>query len=177
MDDRFTKLLVSHCADGASINTGRYNGACTQLRNDGREWLLIIHCSNHRLELAIADAYKTDVNFKDVDTFLLNVYTLFKNSGKLKSLLGTIALNLGVTSVSFIKNYGTRFQNHKYRAIKAALINLVKLYLLCENMIAGGSQVCRSSTTLATLKGYIILLQNTAHHFFIIHTHNFKVRY
>ena len=55
--NRFTYLLVSHCADGASVNMGRYNGACTLMRNDEREWLLIIHCSNHRLELAIADAY------------------------------------------------------------------------------------------------------------------------
>ena len=72
------------------------------------EWLLIIHGSNDSL----VDAYKTDANFKDVNIFLLDVYTLFKYSGKLKSLLGTIALNLRVTSVSFIKNYGTRFQNH-----------------------------------------------------------------
>ena len=34
--NRFAYLLVSHCADGASVNMGRYNGACTLIRNDGR---------------------------------------------------------------------------------------------------------------------------------------------
>ena len=84
LEDRFIPLLISHCADGASVNMGRYNGACTQIKADGQLWLLlVVHCANHRLELVIADAYKMKPNFKDVDIFLLQVYQLFKNSGNL----------------------------------------------------------------------------------------------
>ena len=57
LEDRFTPLLISHCADSASVNMGRYNGACTQIKAYGQSWLLVIHCANHRLELAIADVY------------------------------------------------------------------------------------------------------------------------
>ena len=151
LEDRFIPLIISHCADSASVKMRRYNGACTQIKADGRPWLPVIHCANHHLELTIANAYKMEPNFKDVDIFLLQVYQLFKNSGKLKCLLHTIALHLNVTAVSSVKSHGTRFQNHKYRAIKALIINLVSFYLLCENALAGGREVCRLATTLATL--------------------------
>ena len=160
LEDCFIPLLISHCADGASVNMGRYNGACTQIKADGRPWLLVIHCANHRLELAITDAYKMEPNFKDMDIFSLQVYQLFKNSDKLKHFLHTIALNLNVTAVSFVMSHGTRFQNHKYRAIKALIISLVPFYLLCENALAGGREVCRLVTTLATLRGFFEKLQS-----------------
>ena len=32
LEDRFIPLLISHCADGASVNMGRYNGAGTQIK-------------------------------------------------------------------------------------------------------------------------------------------------
>ena len=109
LEDRFIPLLISHCANDASVNKGRYNGVCVQIKADGRPWLLVIHCANHRLELAIADAYKMEPNFKDVDIFLLQVYQLFKNGGKLKRLLHTMTLNLNVTAVSFVRSHRTRF--------------------------------------------------------------------
>ena len=43
--EQFTSNLVCVCADGASINMGRYNGVATQIKRDDRKWLLIIHCS------------------------------------------------------------------------------------------------------------------------------------
>ena len=43
---RFQQLLVSNCADGASINMGRSEGACTLMKTeDERIWLLLIHSS------------------------------------------------------------------------------------------------------------------------------------
>ena len=154
----FCQLFVR--ADGASVNMGIYTGACTQIKNDGRDWFLKIHCANHRLELPIGSAYADEPKFKIPDNLQLNIYQLFKNSGKLRRLLPTIALNLSVTCVFFIRSHGTRFQNHKYGAIKALLINLVPLYLLCENMITGGSDSCHSATTLSTLKDFFDKLQS-----------------
>jgi hypothetical protein len=48
--------LVSFTADGASVNTGKYNGVLTQLKRN-RPWLLTIHCANHRIELAVKSAF------------------------------------------------------------------------------------------------------------------------
>ena len=50
----------------------------------------------------MGSAYTIQPEFKIIKTLLLNIYQLFKNSGKLRQLLTTIALNLGVTFVSFV---------------------------------------------------------------------------
>lgn len=51
---RYNNLLIAVCADGAEVNMGRLSGACTLMKSL-RPWLLVIHCLNHRLDLAIAD--------------------------------------------------------------------------------------------------------------------------
>ena len=45
--DHFVNLMISVCADGASVNMGIYTGACSQIKNNGQDWLLKIHCANH----------------------------------------------------------------------------------------------------------------------------------
>ena len=84
-----------------------------------------MNCTNHRLELAMKDAFEADSAFKDVDKILPEMYLLTRNSGKVKRLLKSIAMQLNVMFVTYVKSSGTRFQNHKYRAIKALIINYV----------------------------------------------------
>ena len=47
---------MSATADGASVNFGAYNGLLTKI-GATRPWLLKIHCSNHRAELAIKKVF------------------------------------------------------------------------------------------------------------------------
>ena len=115
-------------------------GICILFRED-REWLTLIHCTNHRLELAMKDAFLVDAAFKEVDKVLLEMYLITRDSGKVKGLLKSIEMRLDVMYVSFAKSDGTRFQNHKYRAIKALIINYIPMSLLMENYIAVGSEV------------------------------------
>ncbi|XP_064596785.1 zinc finger protein 862-like [Liolophura sinensis] len=150
--ERHDKLMVSICTDGASVNMGKYNGACTQLKAE-REWLLVVHCSNHRLELAIKDAFASDKSFEEVDEIMTQMYYHFRNSGKAKRIFTATAIALGVTCVAFTKAHGTRFQNHKYRACKAMVINFLPLCLYCENMIETPG-ACKTET-VAKLRGYL----------------------
>ena len=53
---KYEKSLVSATADGASVNFGAYNGLLTKI-GATRPWLLKIHCSNHRAELAIKKVF------------------------------------------------------------------------------------------------------------------------
>jgi hypothetical protein len=55
--DNFTKRLASLNMDGASVNMGSINRLGAKLRNNS-PWLLIIHCFNHRMELAVKVAFK-----------------------------------------------------------------------------------------------------------------------
>ncbi|ELT90404.1 hypothetical protein CAPTEDRAFT_202281 [Capitella teleta] len=54
-DDQYINCLVSATADGASVNFGKHNGVLTQLTEEGRPWLLKIHCICHRVELTFKD--------------------------------------------------------------------------------------------------------------------------
>ena len=115
-------------------------GICILFRED-REWLTLIHCTNHRLQLAMKDAFLVDAAFKEVDKVLLEMYLITRDSGKVKGLLKSIEMRLDVMYVAFAKSDGTRFQNHKYRAIKALIINYIPMSLLMENYIAVGIEV------------------------------------
>ena len=58
-------------------------GVCILFRED-REWLMVTHCTNHRLELAMKDAFSAGATFKEVDKALLEMYLITRDSGKVK---------------------------------------------------------------------------------------------
>ena len=93
-------------------------------------------------------------------------------------MLKKIALDLDVMCVAFVKSEGTRFQNHKYRAIKALIVNYLPMSLLMENYIAAGSkfgdaqmrakmtnwlELFRKFEFLASINFYYKTLKQTAH--------------
>ena len=60
--------------DGTSVNR-EHNGLGTKICEEYTPWLTVIHCFNHRLELAIKDALKGTF-FDEIDTMLLKLYYL-----------------------------------------------------------------------------------------------------
>ena len=67
--------------DSASVNTGIHSGLGTRIRNELSPWVTLIHCFNHRLELAIKDAFKGTF-FSGIDTMLLKLYYLYQKKPK-----------------------------------------------------------------------------------------------
>lgn len=66
--NNFPRQLAALNVDGASVNLGSINGLAAKLRKDS-PWLLTIHCFNHRLELAVKDAFKgTGMVSQQLDT-------------------------------------------------------------------------------------------------------------
>ena len=53
-------------------------GVTTVLKNMDREWLVIIHCMNHRLELAMKDSYKADPSFQRIGKDLIVIWATFR---------------------------------------------------------------------------------------------------
>ena len=76
LSDYNTKV-VSATADGANVNVGVYSGVLTQMKNE-REWLVVIHCVNHRLELALKDVVKGFNHFNEIDCFYKGIWSLLK---------------------------------------------------------------------------------------------------
>jgi hypothetical protein len=83
--ENYTKCLSSATADGASVNTGIYSGLLTRMKNDGRDWLLSIHCISHRVELAIKDAMGKVKKFQDVKELMKTIYYVMKNFRKVSA--------------------------------------------------------------------------------------------
>ncbi|KAL5016137.1 hypothetical protein ScPMuIL_005726 [Solemya velum] len=148
--DKYTNLLVSATADGASVNTGIYNGLSAKLRDDGRPWLLGIHCISHRVELALKDSISQ--TFGDVKDFMTTVYYLFKQSGKFKRHFQATASAFNVHCLNFPKVHGTRFINHMRRGITHLLNNWVVLIHAIENSLANSKERAVSAKLRGLLK-------------------------
>ena len=127
-----THKVVSMCADGASTNMGCKRGALTVLKQD-ITWLIIIHCSLHKLELAVKDGFKIAKDFQEIDSNMNHLYKTFKDSGKCWRVLLLFASNLGVTVRRFVKSQGTRFQAHKKSALDVFIYNFCLLLLFAEH--------------------------------------------
>ena len=65
--------VVCATAYGASVNLRAHFGVLTQMKNE-REWLVTLHCINHRLEHALKDAVNDCKPFNKVDDFSKNVW-------------------------------------------------------------------------------------------------------
>ena len=48
---------------------------------DSASWLELVHCFNHRIELASKDAFDT-LPFGDIDNMLMKIYYLYEKSPK-----------------------------------------------------------------------------------------------
>ena len=67
--NNFQSRLVGLNIDGASVNLGIHNGLGALMKNE-MPWLEVIHYFDHRVELAVNDAFKNDTYFKQI------IYTL-----------------------------------------------------------------------------------------------------
>ena len=77
---KYEQSLVSAPADGTSINFGAYNGLLTRIAAT-RLWMLKIHCSNHRTELAIKTVFEENI-FKEVKDLYVDILYFHKKSEK-----------------------------------------------------------------------------------------------
>ena len=130
---KYERLLICATADGASVNTGQYNGLLARLQQDNRPWLLKVHCVSHRLELAFKDSLETLEEIKD---FMISLYYLFKRSGKFGRQFRTTAEALGVQVYKMPKVHGTRFVAHQRHGAEVLLSNWIVLANAVENVIA-----------------------------------------
>ena len=119
LDDTSKHTMVGFGADGASVNMGKKKGVAARIRLD-RPWLVTVHCFNHRLELAVKDAfagrYYTDV----FDTFT-QIYYLYNNSPKRLLELAALAAAMEAHVVKPRKAHGTHWMQHKEAAATAIL--------------------------------------------------------
>ena len=74
----FHTKLAGFDVDGASVNTGIHKDL-TQLLRESSPCLNVVHCFNHRFELAMKDTFEATF-FEDIDTLLNKLYYLYRKS-------------------------------------------------------------------------------------------------
>ena len=76
----------------------------------------MIHCFNHRVEVALEDAFRT-TSFKKVDSMSCKFYYLHENSPKHSNELRELSEAYGKAVPKPSKTTGTCWREHKYQAM------------------------------------------------------------
>ena len=120
-DDQYKHKVVGCTSDGASVNFGRNTSLMRKLPVD-HPWFIKIHCTNHRIELAVKKLLKI-TTFNECDTFYIWNFALLKNSGKIKGEIQTAAQALNIKHYTLPKLTVMRFVGHRCNAY-ICLLNL-----------------------------------------------------
>uniref|UniRef100_A0A3P9I7V3 DUF4371 domain-containing protein n=1 Tax=Oryzias latipes TaxID=8090 RepID=A0A3P9I7V3_ORYLA len=89
------ELLIGFCSDGASVMLGVKSGVGKLLKDDFPS-IVLWHCLNHRLELAVDQALDKTGGTKDFQAFLDSLYSLYSQSPKNMRELSECAHNLHI---------------------------------------------------------------------------------
>lgn len=155
-EDDYKNKLVSATTDGASVNTGAYNGILTQL-SQTRGWLLTVHCANHRIELSFKSALQNS-NLNVCDELYQTIYSLLQNSGKLNNEVYAACQALGIESHKKLpKIQGTRFITHRRKGMKILIDVWPGLIVAFENALAWPTG---KAETKAKIRGLLSRLQS-----------------
>jgi len=147
--------LVSICVDGAAVNLGVRQGLAALLRQE-MPWLVAVHCLNHRLELAVKNAF-ANTYMDEVCSMLTNFYYVYENSPKWLRELKALADILEEAVRKSEKAHGTRWLQHKSRAVRSLLLGYPVICAHLESMASEESSV--KAADKARFKGYLTKLQ------------------
>ena len=140
----YDKKLIGFMSDGASVNFGSKTGLLTKLKQDEQmPWIVGIHCLNHRLELAVKDAFARTA-FSQICVLLTNIHSVFERSPKRLRALHDLAEIMGEEVRKPARSNGTRWVQHKVNAAKI----LLKQYGLIISALA-------NITDDPQIKGYL----------------------
>ena len=147
---QFTDRVVGLNVDGASVNTGKFTGLGVRVKAQA-PWLQLVHCFNHRLELAIKDAFQETPAYSAIETFITKLYYLYQQSPKRLQALKELAEAHQQSVPKPTKTGGTRWIDFKYNAMKNALDNYGIYMTHVEELAVNDSQPKKR----AEIKGFL----------------------
>ena len=125
LGESFKSKMVGMGTDGASVMLGKKSGVVARIREIlERPFILGIHCSGHKVELAYKDAVKDQNLYKKVDALLIGLYYFYRNSPLNRSNLKATAGMLHAKVLVPVRVGGTRWVSH----VKLAIENLLNSY-------------------------------------------------
>uniref|UniRef100_A0A3B3C8Y0 DUF4371 domain-containing protein n=1 Tax=Oryzias melastigma TaxID=30732 RepID=A0A3B3C8Y0_ORYME len=109
---------VAYVLDGASVMLGVKSDVGKLLKDDFPS-IVLWHCLNHRLELAVAQALDKTGGTKDFQAFLDSLYSLHSQSPKNMRELSECAHNLHITLKRIGRVFSVRWVASSWRAVNA----------------------------------------------------------
>ncbi|XP_041364280.1 zinc finger protein 862-like [Gigantopelta aegis] len=159
-----SSLCVTVAADGASVNFGAKGGFLKKLQNE-MPWIKMIHCLAHRLELALSDAFK-ETYYKDtVDDLMMHLYYMYRRSAKKWKELERLSESMNENIVKPSRTQGTRWIDHRRKALKTLERDYTCLVCHFEDMASGQRKDIKPADQ-AKMNGYLKILKS---HKFILH--------
>ncbi|KAK6182072.1 hypothetical protein SNE40_009836 [Patella caerulea] len=153
----FESKWVGFMADGASVNMGKKHGLGELLKKE-MDWLIVIHCLNHRLELAAKDTFSGCSEFGDMMAILNSLRSLYNHSPKRLRELRELAEIMEQTVSKPEKALGTRWLQHKRSAcnslIKSFPVIVTHLENIAEDPLAKKEDQSKMKGYLSKLKSF-----------------------
>lgn len=125
-DDFLKENLIAFVSDGASNMLGRLSGVGVQLQSLYPN-ILIWHCCNHRLELAVSDTLKEVQGTNHFQSFIEKIYALYHQSPKNMHDLSECAASLETKLLHIGKIFTIRWVASSEKTLKAVWNNYVPL--------------------------------------------------
>ena len=117
-EDVIKDNFIAFASDGASAMLGRKSGVAAHLQLLYPQ-LIVWHCLNHRLELAVGDTVKQTNNVNHFKSFLDKMYTLYHRSPKNCRELAEHAQQLEVNLQTIGRVLDVRWAASSFRTVKA----------------------------------------------------------
>ena len=112
------KNLIGICTDGASVMLGRKSGVATRFKEKFPN-IIVWHCLNHRLQLALDDAVNEIKHVNHFKIFLDKIYSIFHQSNKEQTRLFEASEDLGIQITKIGRVLGPRWAACSLRAVIA----------------------------------------------------------
>ena len=112
------EVIIGFCSDGASVMLGTKSGV-GKLLEDKFPDIILWHCLNHRLELALGIALEIIGGTNDFQSFLEHLYSLYSQSPKNKRELDQCFHDLQTTLKRIGKVFTIRWVASSFRAVSA----------------------------------------------------------
>lgn len=118
---------MAFASDGASVMVGKKSGVATLIKTICPN-IILWHCLNHRVELAVADAIKDVRGLNHFQSFIEKLYNTYSMSPKNVRALQECSSALGKQVLKIGKIFGVRWIASSFLTVKAVWCNFEALY-------------------------------------------------
>ena len=148
-DDVLSKDWICFACDGASVMLGNKAGVASLLLSRYPN-LIIWHCSNHRLELAVGDTVEEVAGSNNFRSFFDKLYSLYHASPKNQRELEECCNSIALQCLAIGRVLNVRWVASSLRTIKAVWIQYPALY---KHFSDSANDKSRSTKDKSTYEG------------------------